>query len=68
MNIIFSLLITFLLITVLVQVVRISELLAEVNKKNVNDVTEDDNDLQGKIYFLVFILFIKRNQVRNNPH
>ena len=58
MNIIFSLLITFLLITVLVQVVRISELLAEVNKKNVNDVTEDDNDLQGKIYFLVFILFI----------
>ena len=58
MNIIFSLLITFLLITVLVQVVRISELLAEVNKKNVNDVTEKDNDVQGKIYFLVFILFL----------
>ena len=55
MNIIFSLLITFLLITVLVQVVRISELLAEVNKKNVNDVTEKDNDVQGKIYFLVLM-------------
>ena len=58
MNIIFSILIAFLLVTVLVQIIRISELLAEVNKKNVNDVTEKDNDIQGKIYFLVFCIFI----------
>ena len=46
------------LIAVLVQILRIGELLAEVNNRNTNDITDKDNDVQGKLYFIVLFLFL----------
>ena len=49
MTLLLFFLVVFLLITVLVQIMRISELLAEVNKKN---------DSQGKLYFIILLAFL----------
>ena len=47
-----------LLITVLYQIARLTELLSEINKEEPNKVTEADNNTQGILYFIVFIVFI----------
>lgn len=52
------LLVTLLLIVTLVQVLRVSELLSEVKKKDVNEVTDEDNNVQSKLLLFVGILFL----------
>ncbi|MGY8987189.1 MAG: cytochrome c oxidase subunit II [Flavobacteriales bacterium] len=51
-------LIAFLLITAVVQVVRVSELLSKVNKEDVNEITEKDNKTQGILMLVVGSLFL----------
>ena len=38
--------IVFLIIALLVQILRVSELLSEINNTDVNEVTDDDNNTQ----------------------
>ncbi len=51
-------LVTLLVIVSLVQVLRVSELLSEINNNDVNEVTDSDNDTQGKLLLFGMILFI----------
>ena len=51
-------LVTLLVIVSLVQVLRVSELLSEINNTDVNEVTDSDNDTQGKLLLFGMILFI----------
>jgi len=57
MNILIAL-VFLLVIAALVQVVRVSELLAELNKKDVNEVTDSDNNTHGILYLLIGIGFL----------
>ena len=50
--------VVFLIIVTLVQILRVSELLSEINNANVNDVTDADNNTQGKLYLVVGFLFL----------
>ena len=50
--------IAFLIIVTLVQILRVSELLSEINNTDVNEVTDEDNDTQGKLYLLILFLFL----------
>ena len=50
--------VTLLVIVALVQVLRVSELLSEINNTDVNEVTDSDNDTQGKLLLFGMILFI----------
>jgi cytochrome c oxidase subunit 2 len=50
--------VTLLVIVSLVQVLRVSELLSEINNTDVNEVTDSDNDTQGKLLLFGMILFI----------
>ena len=43
--------IAILVIATLVQIVRVSELLSEIKNKDVNEVTDKDNNTQGIIIF-----------------
>lgn len=52
------LIVALLLIATLVQVLRVSELLAEVKKKDVNEVTQEDNTIQAKLVLFVGVLFL----------
>ena len=58
MTTILYILIGFLVIVFLVQFTRINELLAQVNNKNANDITDEDNDKVGVTYLLyIYFLF-----------
>ena len=50
--------IVFLIIVTLVQILRVSELLSEINNTDVNEVTDEDYNTQGKIYLVVGFLFL----------
>ncbi len=58
MTTILYILIAFLGIVLLVQSTRIGELLAELNNKNINDITDKDNDRNGILYFIVLVVFL----------
>ena len=50
-----------LVIAALVQIMRVNELLSELRKVDVNEVTDRDNDIQGKLFLIVgfgFIAFV----------
>ena len=49
--------VVFLIIALLVQILRVSELLSEINNTDVNEVTDEDNNTQGKLYLTIAILF-----------
>ena len=51
-------LVLILLIATLVQILRVSELLSELKKEDVNEVTDKDNATQGKILLIVGVLFL----------
>jgi cytochrome c oxidase subunit II len=51
-------LVLILLVATLVQVLRVSELLSELKKQDVNEVTDKDNAIQGKILLIVGTLFL----------
>ncbi len=54
-------LVVLLVIAALVQLTRVSELLAELKKENVNEVTDSDNQTQGFLYLVVgmgFVVFV----------
>ena len=54
-------LVVLLVIVSLVQLTRVSELLAELKKEDVNEVTDNDNKTQGLLYLVVgmgFIIFV----------
>ncbi len=57
MNILIAL-VFLLFIAALVQIIRVSELLAELNKKDVNEVTDSDNNTHGILYLLIGIGFL----------
>ena len=53
--------VTLLIVAAMVQIVRVSELLAELKKEDVNEVTESDNKTQGILYLVIgfgFIVFV----------
>ncbi|HIE73649.1 MAG TPA: cytochrome c oxidase subunit II [Flavobacteriales bacterium] len=50
--------VVFLIIALLVQILRVSELLSEINNTDVNEITDEDNNTQGKIYLVVGFLFL----------
>ena len=50
--------VAFLFIVTLVQILRVSELMAAVQKTDVNDVTDKDNKTQARIFLIVGTLFI----------
>ena len=50
--------VVFLIIALLVQIFRVSELLSEINNTDVNEVTDDDNNTQGRLYLVVGFLFL----------
>ena len=56
-NILISLTI-FLVIVACVQIIRVSELLSKIKNKDVNEVTDKDNDIQGKLLLFVGLSFI----------
>ena len=55
--------ITILVVVTLVQIIRVSELLSELNNEDVNEVTDKDNNTQGILFlvigfgFLVFVIW-----------
>ena len=52
--------VTLLVVAAMVQIVRVSELLAEL-KEDVNEVTESDNKTQGILYLVIgfgFLVFV----------
>ncbi len=51
-------LVVLLVIVALVQLTRVSELLAELKNEDVNEVTDNDNKTQGFLYLVVGIGFI----------
>ena len=54
-------LVVLLVIAALVQLTRVSELLAELKNEDVNEVTDSDNKTQGFLYLVVgmgFIVFV----------
>lgn len=60
MNILIAL-VGFLVIVVLVQVIRVSELLAELNKEDVNEIKDEDNKIHGVLFLLIgggFLVFV----------
>ena len=57
MNILIAL-VFLLFIAALAQIIRVSELLAELNKKDVNEVTDSDNNTHGILYLLIGIGFL----------
>ena len=46
-------LVVLLIIATLVQITRVSELLAEIKNKDVNKVTDDDNKTQGVLFLVI---------------
>ena len=53
--------IAILVIATLVQIVRVSELLSEIKNKDVNAVTDNDNNTQGILFLIVgfgFLIFV----------
>jgi cytochrome c oxidase subunit 2 len=53
--------ITLLAIATLVQIVRVGELLSEIKNKDVNEVTDKDNNNQGLLFLIVgfgFLIFV----------
>ncbi len=61
MTIILIFIITILGIATLVQIVRVSELLSEIKNKDVNEVTDEDNNTQGLLFLIVgfgFLIFV----------
>jgi cytochrome c oxidase subunit 2 len=55
---ILSAIVVFLIIVTLVQILRVSELLSEINNTNVNEITDEDNNTQGKLYLGMLFLFL----------
>jgi len=54
-------LVVVLIIATLVQITRVSELLAEIKNKDVNKVTDDDNKTQGVLFLVIgfgFLAFV----------
>ena len=47
-----------LIIVTVVQILRVSELLSEINSVDVNEVTDEDNNTQGKLMLLGMFLFL----------
>ena len=61
MTIFLTLLVVFLLIVTLVQLLRVSELLSQIKNKDVNEITDNDNNTQGWLFLVVgfgFIAFV----------
>jgi len=53
--------VVILLVATLVQVTRVSELLSEIKSKDVNEVTDRDNNTQGLLFLIVgfgFLIFV----------
>lgn len=53
--------VVLLIIAAMVQIVRVSELLAELKQEDVNEVTDADNKTQGILYLIVgfgFLIFV----------
>ena len=50
--------VAFLVIVTLVQILRVSELMAAVQQTDVNDVTDKDNKIQARLFLIVGSLFI----------
>jgi len=53
--------VVILLVATLVQILRVSELLSEIKNKDVNDVTDKDNNTQGLLFLIVgfgFLIFV----------
>ena len=53
--------IAILVIATLVQIIRVSELLSEIKNKDVNEVTDKDNNTQGLLFLIVgfgFLIFV----------
>ena len=51
-------LVALLVIVALVQLTRVSELLAELKNQDVNEVTDDDNKTQGVLFLIIGMGFI----------
>ena len=51
-------LVVLLVIVALVQITRVSELLAELKNQDVNEVTDDDNKTQGVLVLIIGMGFI----------
>lgn len=61
MSVLLIFVVAFLLIVTLVQLLRVSELLSQIKNKDVNEVTENDNNTQGWLFLVVgfgFIAFV----------
>ena len=58
MSIVLIFVVAFLLIVTLVQLLRVSELLSQIKNKDVNEVTENDNNTQGWLFLVVGFGFI----------
>ena len=61
MTLILVAIVTLLVVAAMVQIIRVSELLAELKKENVNDVTDSDNKTQGFLYLVIgfgFLVFV----------
>jgi cytochrome c oxidase subunit 2 len=59
-NILIFIIVT-LVIATLVQIVRVGELLSEIKNKDVNEVTDQDNNTQGLLFLIVgfgFLIFV----------
>lgn len=55
------LIVAFLLIVTLVQLLRVSELLSQIKNKDINEVTDQDNNTQGWLFLVVgfgFVAFV----------
>ena len=53
--------VVLLLIATLVQILKVSELLSEIKNKDVNEVTDEDNNTQGALFLIVgfgFLIFV----------
>ena len=53
--------IVILVIATLVQIVRVGELLSEIKNKDVNEVSDKDNNTQGLLFLIVgfgFLIFV----------
>ena len=53
--------VVILLVATLVQILRVSELLSDIKNKDVNEVTDDDNNTQGILFLIVgfgFLIFV----------
>ena len=68
MTLILVAIVTLLVVAAMVQIIRVSELLAELKKENVNDVTDSDNKTQGFLYFVIgfgFLVFVVCSKTAN---